>query len=324
MSDLFRETDRRKGDVVSRPTIIFVLGMARSGTSALTRVLSLSGATLPPGMVGAGKANPRGFWEPRKAVFLNEKIQRSHHSSSTDPSPRLYEEQFRANDVSAVHAYLAGLPSAPLIVIKDPAIATLSSVWFDAARQAGYDVAAVISVRHPQEVMASLAAMSTRPGPALSAALWLKYSLLAERCTRQVPRVFVEHANLLDDWRREVKRIATGLSVDLNLDEPAVEDFLVRGQHRQVTTWSACPEPFGTDWMATTYHQLHKAAVDDAWDQYDLSRVFGEYRDAEHGFRTAFDSFERIEKFHHRIPLSIAKLALEGAAIVHRRRGTWA
>jgi hypothetical protein len=42
-------------------TVLFVLGMARSGTSAMTRVLSLSGAALPPGMIGAAKANPRGF-----------------------------------------------------------------------------------------------------------------------------------------------------------------------------------------------------------------------------------------------------------------------
>ena len=54
-------------------TVLFVLGMARSGTAALTRVLSLSGAALPPGMIGAAKANSRGFWEPRQASYLNEK-----------------------------------------------------------------------------------------------------------------------------------------------------------------------------------------------------------------------------------------------------------
>ena len=34
----------------ARPVALFVLGMARSGTSALTRVLSLCGGTLPAGM----------------------------------------------------------------------------------------------------------------------------------------------------------------------------------------------------------------------------------------------------------------------------------
>ena len=56
----------------ARPVALFVLGMPRSGTSALTRVLSLCGGTLPAGMMGADSANPRGYWEPRKALHLND------------------------------------------------------------------------------------------------------------------------------------------------------------------------------------------------------------------------------------------------------------
>jgi hypothetical protein len=41
----------------ARPVALFVLGMARSETSALTR-LSLSGGTLPAGMKGADRGNP--------------------------------------------------------------------------------------------------------------------------------------------------------------------------------------------------------------------------------------------------------------------------
>lgn len=46
-----------------RPVALFVLGMGRSGTSALTRVLSLCGATLPVGMMGADEGNRRGYLE---------------------------------------------------------------------------------------------------------------------------------------------------------------------------------------------------------------------------------------------------------------------
>jgi hypothetical protein len=73
----------------ARPVVLFVLGMARSGTAALTRVLSLSGATLPAGMRGAGRGNPRGFWEPRAVTYLNEVILRRHGSSMYDPTLRL-------------------------------------------------------------------------------------------------------------------------------------------------------------------------------------------------------------------------------------------
>jgi hypothetical protein len=69
------------GQAGSRPVLLFVLGMGRSGTSALTRVLSLCGAALPPGMLGADAGNPRGYWEPRAALGINERFLYRHGSS---------------------------------------------------------------------------------------------------------------------------------------------------------------------------------------------------------------------------------------------------
>ena len=166
-----------------RPVALFVLGMARSGTSALTRVLSLCGATLPAGMLGASASDPTGFWEPRAAVYINEAILRRHGSAGFDLTLRLQEEgAFDAEEnaacIAKIRAFLTTLPAAPLVVIKDPKITALSGMWFEAARMAGFNVMAVIAVRHPQEVTASFAA-AVRASPEFSSALWLKYSLLA-------------------------------------------------------------------------------------------------------------------------------------------------
>jgi hypothetical protein len=124
------------------------------------------------------------------------------------------------------------LPTAPLVVIKELQITGLSDMWFEAARLAGFDVVAVIAVRHPQEVNASCRKSYRMPD--LSSALWLKYTLLAERHTRNLPRVFVDYANLLDDWRPEIKRISAALAIDLNTrDEGAIEEFLTPDQRHQ-------------------------------------------------------------------------------------------
>ena len=276
------------------------MGMGRSGTSALTRVLSLCGGTLPAGLVGANSGNPRGYWEPRKAILLNEAILRRHGSAVYDPSLRLQEEgAFDAEEnaacIAEIRAFLTTLPAAPLVVIKDPRITVLSGVWFEAARLAGFDVAAVIAVRHPQEVIASVAALAPA-SPELSSALWLKYTLLAERHTRGLPRVFVEYANLLDDWRREVKRISAALAIDLNTrDEGAIEEFLTPDLRRQ-RHCGPVTEPFGTDWMSAVYEALRAAARDEPWDGSALDRVFEAYRASEHGFRTAFEDFHRFHK----------------------------
>src|ERR1700748_3144657 len=54
------------------PLLIFVLGMHRSGTSVLTRVISLAGAELPANLMTAREDNATGFWEPVKAVNLTD------------------------------------------------------------------------------------------------------------------------------------------------------------------------------------------------------------------------------------------------------------
>ena len=52
--------------------------------------------------------------------------------------------------------YLLSLPAAPVLIIKEPKTTTVSGIWFEAARQAGFDVAAVVAVRHPDEIIGCL------------------------------------------------------------------------------------------------------------------------------------------------------------------------
>ena len=313
----------------ARPVALFVLGMPRSGTSALTRVLSLCGGTLPAGMKGADRGNPLGYWEPRKALHLNEAILRRHGSAVFDTSLRLQEEgafdaEEKAACIAEIGAFLNRLPAAPLVLIKEPRIALLSGVWFEAARLAGLDIAVVIAVRHPQEVIASVAA-AYRASPELSSALWLKYTLLAERHTRALPREFVDYANLLDDWRREIKRISVALAIDLSTrDEGAIEEFLKPDLQRQ-RHCGPVTDRFGTDWMSAVYEALRAAARDEPWDQSALDRVFEAYRASEHDFRTAFENCrDYFNSWPVRLPPSILKLNDEILAMAHRRSGTWA
>jgi hypothetical protein len=245
-------------------------------------------------MRGADSTNPRGYWEPRAALSLNEAILHRHGSPGFDPSLRLLEEgAFDAEEKAActakIGAFLTRLPAAPLVVIKDPQMTVLSGMWLEAARLAGLDVAAVIAVRHPQEVIASQAAASPT-SPELSSALWLKYCLLAERHTRALPRVFVDYANLLDNWRREITRISKTLAIDLNTrDEGAIEEFLTPDLRRQ-RHCGPVTDRFGTDWMSAVYEAMRAAARDEPWDVSVLDHVFEAYQVTEHDFRTAFEN----------------------------------
>ncbi len=318
----------------TRPVALFVLGFGRSGTSALTRVLSLCGGTLPPGLLGASSENPRGFWEPRTAIHLNEVILRRHGSSGYDPTLRAQEEgafdvEKNAQYVAKIKAYLEKLPAAPLMVIKEPKMTALSGMWFEAARLAGYDIAAVVAVRHLQEVIGSLERRANSQnyvqiGPEYTSASWLKYTLLAERGTRGVPRVFVDYANLLEDWRREIDRISEALAIDLDTrDEGAIDGFLTPNlrHHRHC---GPVAEPLGADWMSAVYEALAAAARDELWDASELDRVYEAYSASERGFRRVFEDFERYRKLTWLMPTFAVKLSLEVLALAHRRRGTWA
>lgn len=326
--------DRRYAPLTAgdRPVALFVVGMGRSGSSALARVLSLCGAALPPGLLGPTRDSPRGYFEPRAAIQINEDILRSHGSSGYDPSLRMQDEgamsaEDRAAWVERIRRYLSGLPAAPLTVIKEPKIALLGALWFEAAQLAGFDVVTAISVRHPGEVIESLARRGQRQryvhnSPALVAAWWLKYTLLAERDTRGLPRAFVDYDNLLADWRREMKRVSLALGIDLSgSDDAAIEEYLCP-ELRHHQDHGPAPEPFGTDWLSASYQAVGAAARDESCDLAALDRVYEQYRAGERGFRLAFDGYRRYRHLSWLMPSGVVRLGLRALPLAQRRHRT--
>lgn len=276
--------------------IVFVFGMARSGTSVLARALSLCGCALPATLIGADDGNPKGYFEPRNALLLNDDFLTRHGSTWFDPTLLLQGEVVVSSSerdayLERIKAFLRGLPPAPMHIIKEPRIAALSDFWFDAARQTGFRLAAAVPVRHPVEVSASLAARY-RMSAELATALWLKYNLLAERHSRGLPRAFIEYSNFLQDWRVEISRVEAALSVDLSVrDEAAIEDFLSADLHRQ-RHGARTSEVFGERWVSRVYAALSAAARDEPLDTSALDAIFDSYRACEHAFRVSLDEFQ--------------------------------
>jgi hypothetical protein len=213
------------GDVV-----IFVLGMARSGSSATARLLSLCGGRLPEALLPPNRSNPTGYWEPRAAVHTNARFLQACGSSFFDTqlvqgvsedTPQGIE--FIEEIAAFLRACQATGSSAPL-VIKDPRISVLLPFWLAAAESTGLSPHVVIPIRHPVEVAASLGRWKGLTN-AHVAELWLKYNLLSERHTRHLPRAFISFAKLLVDWRAQARSICEALRLDLTLNDQ-VDEFL--------------------------------------------------------------------------------------------------
>lgn len=196
---------------------ILVLGMHRSGTSALTRTLGLCGAALPrrPTQDSLGTKDVD-HWESRAINALHEQLLFSIGSSASDPSeipPAWYETRRAAYFKRRIIATLAReFDAAPLIVVKDPRSCRLVPLWLAAFDTMKVDPRVVIPVRNPIEVATSLQARDGMPfAKALS--LWLAHFLAAERDTRAVKRTIVSYADLLTDWRALVDKIGADLDI---------------------------------------------------------------------------------------------------------------
>ena len=68
----------------SQRTCLLVLGMHRSGTSAITRIFNLMGAEPPKQLLDAGPSNEAGHWEPERLVLLHDQMLEEAGSSWRD------------------------------------------------------------------------------------------------------------------------------------------------------------------------------------------------------------------------------------------------
>jgi glycosyltransferase involved in cell wall biosynthesis len=229
---------------------LIVLGMHRSGTSALTRVLSLLGATPPKDLMPSSEDNPSGYWESRKITQFNNRLLQSAGLRWDSDAPLdaewLCDEAARADHYKEARALLAeDFDDTPLFILKDPRLCRLFPFWEKVLASEGIDTRVVLCLRDPREVAASLAARfdnsSLRPAaiPAHSRAylLWLRHILEAERSTRHLPRIAVNYADLVSDWRAALHKLPS-LSTDLALPKPedsksqAINFFLNRNLRR--------------------------------------------------------------------------------------------
>lgn len=292
---------RRKGNTglkqnqsVRKSQGILVLGMHRSGTSALTRVLNLLGCALPEELLGNGGGNANGHWESRDAVTLNDEILDSAGTNWQDwgtinadwHSAAIKADMVdRAAGVLADHADLGGL-----FVLKDPRICRLTDVWFEAADNEGIDLHCVITLRNPAEVATSLETRDLMQ-PKYAHLLWLRYVLDAEHFTRGRKRVFCSYDQLIDNWQNVVGKIREGLALSLPRNSQAVhaqiEQFLSpRHRHHNEEARQITDNPGLSRWLRRTFAILLNWSEhqENAADYDELDTIRGELDNAHPAF----------------------------------------
>jgi hypothetical protein len=217
----------------ARRTAYLVVGMHRSGTSAVTQFLALAGADLPANVMPGDEHNARGYFEPWKIARFNDERLRAAGSAWDDPFAYPFtalaaDDEARWRDRAAA-IFIEEYGRARWPLMKDPRATVLLPMWRAALDALGVAARCVIPVRHPRAVAGSL---RRRDGftAEKSVLVWSAYMLAAEAYTRGLPRAFVGYDALLADWRAEAKRIEAAHGAPLPRLTPAagrkIDQFL--------------------------------------------------------------------------------------------------
>ncbi len=293
-------TDRNK-------SIVVVLGMHRSGTSAITRGLQVMGVglgdSLLPPVCGI---NDKGFWEDIDLNALNIGMLKAVHTDWYHLEPILpcdveilHEKGYFFRAVELLRQKVS---SVPVFGFKDPRVAKLLPFWKEVFDYCQLDVCYVMTLRHPLSVAKSLA---KRDGikAEQSYLLWLGHVITGLTFSAGDKQVLVDYDRLMQSPDRESIRVAkcTGLVIDSVELQSYKSEFLDQGLRHTVYDLNdlliddACPQ---------LVREMYSVLLDVASDKMNLDGS-----ELQNKIIRWSEEFERLK-----VPLMLAdKLIVENA-----------
>lgn len=177
---------------------ILVLGMHRSGTSAVARLLNLLGCYVGPEekLMTANEANPKGFWERLDVVEANDRALELmggcwYDVADLKPAGNLSEPELGGlND--ELRKIVAGLDAHRPWMIKDPRLCLSLPLWLRWLECPVF----VLTHRDPAQIARSLRQRDDFPLE-VGLALWEAYVLSSLRLSAGYPRLVVHYEELL-------------------------------------------------------------------------------------------------------------------------------
>jgi len=203
---------------------ILIIGMHRSGTSCLSRLLNMMGAYFSPEgtQLEAQPDNPKGFWERPDVVHLNDKI--LNEAGGTWDQLGKFNLQNISKDKkqllkNRIQSTILGLDSHRPWCLKDPRMCLTLPYW-----QPFLEIPTYIFIfRNPLQVGQSLLARNNIPLH-IGIALWEYYTVSALNHIRGKSIIFIRYENIMADPIVEIKKLfdqlqhfdVTGLKIPTN------------------------------------------------------------------------------------------------------------
>jgi len=223
----------------NKQTALLVLGMHRSGTSALTGTLGLLDIYLGSELMQADVANEKGYFENNILYTINEKLLAQIQSSWDD----LFYTEEKLEKIDGLQELKEALSSefkyADTFAIKDPRLAFLFPIYQRVLDEMGIEIKILLPYRNPFEVASSL---FKRDGMPLEKGmlLWAYHFLLTEKFSRGYQRVFIGFDHLIENTSGVIDEISHKLEMDLSSryqkSKKNVDNFLEPGlKHHNIS-----------------------------------------------------------------------------------------
>lgn len=216
----------------TRKNIVVVLGMHRSGTSAITRGLSVLGVELGNELHPAGNDNPKGFWEDKNCLRINENLL-AHLDSAYDGlslSPHLLndlkqDQTIKTLKLEAIEEIRQKFEQTRLCGFKDPRTSRLLPFWKDVFNEVDCEPRYLIVLRNPISVARSLTHRNTLESEK-SYFLWLEHMVSAVLDSYGNQRMLVDYDLFMDQPTEQLLRIAKRLQLSApTQDSTALFEF---------------------------------------------------------------------------------------------------
>ena len=207
--------------------IVLVVGMHRSGTSAVTRGLQTMNVALgdrlwPPNE----KVNAKGFWEDMDINALNVEMMKAldtdwHYLAPID-SRQIETLHTLGFLPRAMELLRAKVGDSPRFGFKDPRVAKLLPFWKEVVARCQYQAKYLLTTRHPSSVVQSI---QNRDGfdAEKNYLLWLVHMLEMLNATAGCTRVLVDYDRLMEAPERELRR--TGIKFGYDIDADSLKEY---------------------------------------------------------------------------------------------------
>ena len=242
---------------------VVVLGMHRSGTSAVARVLNLMGLYFGAEGASTGRnpENPKGFWERRDVRDVNDEVLHRAGCDWDCVSGLDAEHLLRSaskEQLAIVADIVLSMDAHRPWFVKEPRLCVLLPIW-----KSALETPVCLHVfRNPLETAYSLQARNGTPID-VGLALWEVYNARALEASSGLPRLFLSYEDLLTEPLAKVDMLREALvrQGGYDLRSPSRREldlFLDAALHRQRSSAQSL-RAFATESQIALYQALNSA-----------------------------------------------------------------